>query len=153
MKRDALYHILDRAFRQALDRLHKTESSASIVDLYLLPNPDAGEFTVFDDEDHLLVKVSVPVWEEQYETVDTDAALSESESILREIVHVVKEEGGFDQINIMKPFSVLMVDEEMETLSELLLIDDDEQILLDDDFLKHMDEELDVFFEKLMSDI
>ena len=152
MKRDALYHILDRAFRKALEQLQKTESSAAIVDLYLYPNPEAGDFTVFDDEDHLLVKVPVEVWEEQYETMDTDAALNECESILKEIVYAVRNEGGFDRVNIMKPFSVLMVDEEMETLSELLLIDD-EQILLDDDFLKHMDEELDVFFKQLMSDI
>jgi len=152
MKRDALYHILDRAFRKALEQLQKTESSAAIVDLYLYPNPEAGDFSVFDDEDHLLVKVPVEVWEEQYETMDTDAALNECESILKEIVYAVRNEGGFDRVNIMKPFSVLMVDEEMETLSELLLIDD-EQILLDDDFLKNMDKELDVFFKQLMSDI
>lgn len=152
MKRDALHHILDRAFRKALDQLKETESSAAIVDLYLLPNPDAGDFSIFDDEDHLLVKVTVPAWEEQFETMDTDAVLNECESVLKDIVHAVRDEGGFDRINIMKPFSVLMVDEEMETLSELLLIDD-EQLLLDDDFLKHMDEELDDFFKQLMSDI
>jgi len=152
MKRDALYHILDRAFRQALERLQKSESSASIVDLYLLPNPDAGEFSVFDDEDHLLEKVNVPIWEEECETVDTDAALVECQVILKEIAHAIYNEGIFDQINIMKPFSVLMVDEEMETISELLLIDD-EQLILDDDFLKQMDEELDDFYKQLMSDI
>jgi len=152
MKRDALYHILDRAFRQAIERLQKTESSASIVDLYLLPNPDAGEFSVYDDEDNLLEKVNVRVWEEEIETVDTDAALVECQSILKEIAHAIFDEGLFDQINIMKPFSVLMVDEEMETIAELLLIDD-EQLILDDDFLKHMDEELDEFYKQLMSDI
>jgi len=153
MKRDSLYHILDRAFRRALEELQKSESSAAIVDLYLLPNPDTATFTVFDDEDHVLVKVPVPIWEEQYETVDTtDAALTDCESVLKEIVHAVKAEGGFDKINIMKPFSVLMVDDEMETISELLLLDD-EQLILDDDFLKHMDKELDEFFEQLMADI
>ncbi|MDD4922537.1 MAG: hypothetical protein PHS30_08705 [Bacteroidales bacterium] len=152
MKRDALYHILDRAFRKALEELQEKESSTSIVDLYLLPNPDAGEFTVFDDEDHILVKAPVSVWEEQFETLDSDMALQECESILKEIVHVVKEEGIFDRINIMKPFSVLMVDEEMEVISELLLIDD-EQVIINDDFLKHIDEELDTFLKQLMSDI
>jgi hypothetical protein len=152
MKRDALYHILDRAFRKALEQLKETDSSASIVDLYLLPNPDAGEFTVFDDEDHVLVKVPVSVWEDQFETMSTEESLKECESVLKEIVYAVKEEGGFESLNIIKPFSVLMVDEEMETLAELLLIDD-EQLLIDDDFLKHMDEELDGFFKQLMSDI
>ena len=152
MKRDALYHILDRAFRNALVQLRETESSAAIVDLYLLPNPEAGDFTIFDDEDHVLVKVSVSVWEEQYENMDSDAALQECELVLKEIVQAVKEEGVFEQLNIMKPFSVLMVDEEMETISELLLIDD-EQYIIDDDFLKNMDEDLDNFYKQLMSDV
>jgi len=151
MKRDVLYHLLDRTFRKALEQLKETESSTSIVDLYLLPNPDAGEFTVFDDEDHILVKVTVPSWEEQFESMDSDTVLMECELILKDIVHAVKEEGGFDNLNILKPFSVLMVDEEMETIAELLLIDD-EQLLLDDDFLKQMDEDLDDFLKHLMSD-
>jgi hypothetical protein len=152
MKRDTIYHILDRAFRKALEQLQSRESSTAIVDLYLLPNPDAGDFTVLDDEDHVLVKVPVSVWEEQYDTMDSDETLNECESILYEIVHAVKEEGGFENLNIIKPFSVLMVDEEMETIAELLLIDDD-QMLIDDDFLEHMDDELDGFFKQLMSDI
>ena len=152
MKREALYHILDHTFRKAMAQLDKSDSSAAIVDLYLLPNPDAGDFTILDDDDHVLVKEPVSVWEEQYETMDSDEALKECESVLREIVHVVKEEGGFGHINIMKPFSVLMVDEEMEIIAEILLIDD-EQMLLDDDFLDHMDKELDGFYKQLMSDI
>lgn len=152
MKREALYNILDHTFRKAMAQLDKSVSSAAIVDLYLLPNPDAGDFTILDDDDHVLVKEPVSVWEEQYETMDSDEALKECESVLREIVHAVKEEGGFEQINIMKPFSVLMVDEEMEIIAEILLIDD-EQMLIDDDFLDHMDKELDGFYKQLMSDI
>jgi len=152
MKKEALYHLLDRAFRKALEKLEVSESQAAIVDLYLLPNPEAGEFSVYDDEDHELIKVPVDVWQENYETLDNEAELKECEVLLVEIANKIKDEGLFDKINILKPFSVLMVDEEMETLAELLLIDD-EQYLVDDHFLKHMDQELDEFFEKLMADI
>jgi hypothetical protein len=152
MKKEALYHLLDRAFRKALEHLEVSESQAAIVDLYLLPNPEAGEFSVFDDEDHELIKVPVDIWQENYETLDNEAELKECEAILVEIANKVKDEGIFERINILKPFSVLMVDEDMETLAELLLIDD-EQYLVDDHFLKNMDEELDAFFEKLMADI
>jgi hypothetical protein len=152
MKRDALFQTLNHAYREALEKLTDSESSAAVVDLYLFPNPESGDFTIYDDEDNILVKVPVPVWEEQYESMDTDASLNECESILREIVNKTKEEGLYENLNILKPFSILMVDEEMETISELLMIDE-EQLLLDDDFLKHMDEELDGFFKQLMSDI
>jgi hypothetical protein len=152
MKRDALFQTLNHAFRKALDKLLDTESSAAVVDLYLFPNPESGDFTIFNDEDQVLVKVSVPVWEEQYESMDTEAALNECEELLREIVNNVKNEGLYEKLNILKPFSILMVDEEMETISELLMIDE-EQLLLDDEFLKHMDEELDGFLKQLMSDV
>jgi len=152
MKKEALYHLLDRTFRKALEQLEVSESQAAIVDLYLLPNPEAGEFSVFDDEDHELIKVPVNAWQEEYETLDNEAELKECEIILKEIVHKAKDEGAFEKINILKPFSVLMVDEEMETLAELLLIDD-EQYLVDDHFLRNMDKDLDEFFEKLMADI
>lgn len=151
MKRDTLFQTFNHAFRRALDKLNDPDSSA-VVDLYLFPNPESGDFTIFDDEDRILVKVQVPLWEEQFETLDTELALSESENILREIVNTAKEEGLYDNINILKPFSILMVDDEMETLAELLMLDDD-QLLLDDDFIKHMDQELDTFLKELMSDI
>jgi hypothetical protein len=152
MKKEALNHLLDRTFRKALELLEVSESQAAIVDLYLLPNPEAGEFSVIDDEEHALIKVPVAFWQENFETLNGEEELKECETMLREIVHKAKEEGAFEKINILKPFSVLLVDEEMETIAELLLIDD-EQYLMDDHFLKHIDEELDAFFEKLMSDI
>jgi hypothetical protein len=152
MKNDALQHLLDRAIRRALEKLQSSADSAAIVDLYLFPNPEAGEFTVFDDEDHILEKTPVSVWQEQFDTMDTEAELKDCEIILGKIVEQIREEGLFEQLNIMKPFSVLMVDEEMETICELMLLDD-EQCIIDDNFLKYMDEELDDFFKKLMSDI
>ena len=152
MKRDALFQTLNHAFRKALEKLIDTESSAAAVDLYLFPNPESGDFTIYDDEDQILVKISVPVWEEQFESLDTESALKECEEILREIVYNAKEEGLYEKLNIIKPFSILMVDEEMESISELLMLDE-EQLLLDDEFLKHMDEELDGFFKQLMSDM
>lgn len=152
MKRQALFQTLDSAFRKAIERLMLSTSSAAIVDLYLLPNPEAGDFTILDDEDNILVKASVQVWEEQFEPSETDTLLKECEEILREVINNAKNEGLFEKINILKPFSILLVDDEMETIAELLLIDD-EQLLLDDEFMKHIDQELDGFFKKLMSDI
>jgi hypothetical protein len=152
MKNEALHQSLDRAFRNALKQLEMSESQTAVVDLYLLPNPEAGEFSVLDDEENLLVKTTISDWQERYETLDAEAELKTCEAVLGDIVRKGKEEGLFDKINIIKPFSVLMVDEEMETLAELLLIDDD-QLLMDDSFLKHLDQELDAFLEKLMSDI
>ena len=152
MKIQALYDIMDCATRKALEILQVSDSHTAIVDLYLQPNPEAGEFTVLDDEDHTLVKMPVDVWQEQYETIDVEAELKIAEEVLRKLIQVLNKEGLFETISTIKPFSVLMINEDMETLAELLLLDD-EQYVLDDDFLNHLDKDLTNFYEKLMSDI
>ena len=50
---------------------------------------------------------------------------------------------------ILKPFSFVLVDEDKETLAELLLIDDD-TLLVNEELLKGLDEELDEFLKKLL---
>lgn len=147
----ALYELMDQAFHKALVQLQDSESRAAIVDLYLQPNPEAGEFVILDDEDHALIKIPVSDWQEKYETIDVDYELKQAEAALSEIVTKANAAGAFDTLNILKPFSVVLVNDEMEQLAELLLLDD-EQVMLDDSFLKNMDQELDDFFQKLMAD-
>lgn len=45
----------------------------------------------------------------------------------------------------MKPYSFVLVDEDRETVAELLLVDDEDTLLLNDELLKGLDEELDAF--------
>ena len=45
--------------------------------------------------------------------------------------------------------TILVVDDEKETLAELLLMDDD-TLLVNDELLKGLDEELDEFLKKLL---
>lgn len=52
-------------------------------------------------------------------------------------------------MTILKPFSFVLVDEDKETLAELLLIDDD-TLLVNEELLKGLDEELDEFLKKLL---
>lgn len=149
---DALYDLMDSALRKALANLQANDSSAAIVDLFLQPNPEAGEFSVLDDEDHLLIKVPIALWQEQYETVNVEDEFLKAEITLKKVVQNAQNDGLFESLNILKPFSVLMVNDEMDTLAELLLIDD-EQIMMDDSFLNSIDQELNDFYEKLMSGI
>jgi hypothetical protein len=152
MKTEALSFTLEFAFRKALSKLKERKSDAAIVDLFLCLNPESGDFTVLDDEDNSLIKLSVPAWEEIPEGTDTDDLLGEGERALREITLKCMNEGLFEQLNILKPFSVLMVDEEMEVLAELLTLDE-EQVLLNEEFVKQMEDELDTFYNNLMADI
>lgn len=61
----------------------------------------------------------------------------------------MKSAGDFDQMTNLKPFSFVLVDEDKETLAELLLMDDD-TLMVSDELLKGLDEELDEFLKKLL---
>ena len=61
----------------------------------------------------------------------------------------MKNAGDFDKMTILRPFSFVLVDEDKETLAELLLIDDD-TLLVNEELLKGLDEELDEFLKKLL---
>ena len=61
----------------------------------------------------------------------------------------MKDNGDFDKLTILKPYSFVLVDEDRETVAELLLIDDD-TLLVNDELLKGLDEELDTFLKELL---
>ena len=50
----------------------------------------------------------------------------------------------------MKPYSFVLIDEEKETVAELLMVDDLETMFLNDNLLKGLDEELDAFLKDLL---
>jgi hypothetical protein len=61
----------------------------------------------------------------------------------------MKEAGRFENLAIFTPYSFVLIDEDKETLAELILIDDD-VVLLSDELLKGMDKELDDFWDELL---
>lgn len=61
----------------------------------------------------------------------------------------MKNQGAFDKLTIMKPFSFVLVDDDKETIVELLLLDDD-TLLVNEELLKGLDEELDAFLKDLL---
>ena len=61
----------------------------------------------------------------------------------------MKNEGKFDKLTILKPVSFVLVDDDRETMAELLLMDDD-TLLVNEELLKGLDEELDSFLKELL---
>ena len=69
--------------------------------------------------------------------------------ILSNLLCNLKNRGAFDKLTIMKPFSFVLVDDDKETIAELLLLDDD-TLLVNEELLKGLDEELDAFLKDLL---
>ena len=78
-----------------------------------------------------------------------DDFYEDAERIFRTVLCRMKENGSFDKLTILKPYSFVLVDEDKETISELLLVDDD-TLLVNDELLKGLDKELDDFLKDLL---
>ena len=117
----------------------------AVTDIHLQPDQTSGQLTIFNDDDEELANVMIEEWA----TYDGDDFMENVEPSLKSILCRMKEAGDFEKITILKPYSFVLVDEEKETVAELLLVDDD-TILVDDELLKGLDKELDEFLKNLL---
>lgn len=132
--------------KEAVSRYITMDDNSVVTDIHLQPRQDSGELLIFNDEDEELARTIIDEWVDY----DGDDFYKEVEPVLRAEVTVLKDEGELDKLCLMKPYSFVLVDEEKETISELLLIDDEDTLLLDDELLKGLDEELDAFLKDLL---
>ena len=134
------------ALKTALCRYASEGDETVVTDIHLQPNSESGELIIFDDDDQELSRTFFNEWVE-YESDDFYTVV---EPILRAEVEALKESGKLEKLCLMKPYSFVLVDEDKETVAELLLVDEDETLLLNDELLKGLDEELDAFLKDLL---
>lgn len=134
------------ALKTALCRYTSEGDETVVTDIHLQPNSESGELIIFDDDDQELSRTIINEWVE-YESDDFYTVV---EPILRAEVEALKESGKLEKLCLMKPYSFVLVDEDKETVAELLLVDEDDTLLLNDKLLKGLDEELDAFLKDLL---
>lgn len=137
--------LLEEVIKKAISRYTCHCGQTIVTDIHLQPNQDSGELFFFDDEDGELANVTIEEWM-AYEGGDFYENI---ERILSTLLCKMKNASAFDNMTILKPFSFVLVDDEKETLAELLLIDDD-TLLVNDELLKGLDKELDTFLKDLL---
>lgn len=134
------------ALKEALCRYVPGGEESVVTDIHLQPNSESGELVIYDDDDKVLARTIVNEWVEY----DSDDFYAVVEPILRTELEALKATGLLEKLSLMKPYSFVLVDEEKETVAELLLVDDEETLLLNDELLKGLDEELDAFLKDLL---
>lgn len=147
MKLSAQSHAsIASSLREAVDKYMADGERTVVTDIHLQPKQDSGELIIFDDDDEELSRTIIEEWVDYSE----DDFYTIVERILRGEINSLKEAGLMDKLAIMKPYSFVLVDDDKETVAELLLIDDEDTLLLNDELLKGLDEELDAFLKDLL---
>ena len=137
---------LKATIRKAIGKF-TVEDETFVTDLHIQANPQTGTVSLIDDDDNELGRTSVKEWVE-YDGDDFEEMVTDT---LTAILQEMKDAGDFAKVQIMQPYSFVYVDEDKETIAELLLMDDD-TLIVTDGLLKGLDEELNEFIKDLLSD-
>ncbi len=134
------------AIKEAVSRYKGNSANHEVTDIHLQPNPESGELLIFNDDEEELSRTAVEEWADY----ESDTFEKEAEIVLRKAIVELKEQSAFDDLSLLKPYSFVLVDENKETIVELMLVDDEDTLLLDEELLKGLDEELDAFLKDLL---
>lgn len=137
--------LLETTIRQAVSKYTCNCQQTIVTDIHLQANQTSGELTLFDDDDNEMASTVIEEWV-AYENNDFYGSV---ERKLSSLLNSMKNKGEFDKVTILMPYSFVLVDDEKETVAELLLMDDD-TLLVNEELLKGLDEELDAFLKKLL---
>ena len=136
---------IESAIQKAVGKYVCGCDQTAVTHIHLQPDQTSGQLTIYNDDDEELANVMIEEWA----TYDGDDFMENVEPNLKSILCRMKDAGDFDKVTILKPYSFVLVDEDKETVAELLLIDDD-TLLVDDEQLKGLDKELDEFLKNLL---
>lgn len=136
---------IERALKKIISKYPQTGEEEVLTDIHLQVKPDSGELLAFNDDDQELTRCVVEQWIDN----NDENFYDEVTPVLRLCIQNLK--GEFEKLPILKPYSFVLIDDDKETISDLYLVDDD-KLIFDGDLLKGLDEELDEFLKKLLSE-
>ncbi len=133
--------------QEAIQKVLSIQNEEVITDFHIQTNSDTGEVRICDDNDDILATTNV----EGCEEMNNDEFRHLIGKSLRQELERLNQEKAFDQLDIFRPFSFVLEDEDKETIEDLLVVDN-ETIMLSEELLNGLDQELDDFIGKLMAD-
>ena len=136
---------LERALRKVTEKFPGTEEASLLTDIHIRVTQDTGEVMVFDDDEQELTRCVVEQWIDNKD----DDFYNDVTSALRMAINKHKE--SIDSMSILKPFSLVLEDDDKETIAELYVVDDD-TVIIDEELMAGLDKDLDDFFAKLISE-
>lgn len=138
---------LNEALQKIVNLYSGEEDQLISTDFYFMPSSGEGRLYVFNDNDEEIAIAEVPEWKEYQH----GAFYTEVETELREAIKAANGEGELERLAVWMPYSFVLVDEERESIAELLLVDED-TLLVTDSLLEGLDDELNAFIDKLLNE-
>lgn len=129
---------------EKMARNYVTAEETKVTDFHIKVNGENGDMSIHDDDGNALARVHIIEWEGVH-----DEEIFEKE--LRSTLGKMQEKGMFESLNIAKPYSFVLTDDDDVSIVDLLIIDDD-TLILSEDLLAGFDEEMNEFLKQLLEE-
>ncbi|MCQ2083088.1 MAG: hypothetical protein MJY58_01145 [Bacteroidaceae bacterium] len=143
---ESSYQEIKKLIQLAIEPYRKSQEQSVVTDIHLQPIRETGEFIVSDD-DSVLASAQLS----DLSDIPEDIFYDVMENSLKSVLKLIDREQPLEQLSIWKPFSFVLVDDDKETVAELMLFDED-NALLGQSLMQGLDEELDDFLKTLLAD-
>lgn len=140
---DSILQQIERALRKVATKFPLNEEQSPLTDILIQVKQESGELLVFNDDDVELTRCVVEEWIDNKDDDFYEAV----QPILKKAIAALSD--TLDNLNILKPYSFVLIDEDRETVADLYLVDDD-TLIIDSDLMKGMEEDLNAFLENLL---
>lgn len=134
-----------KLIEEAVRKAAEGSDEEVITDFHVLAGSDGGEVCITDDNDEVLAKGNVEGFEEKND--------KEFRKIIarnfKQVLGKMDSAHAFDGLNLFRPFSFVLIDNDHETLEDLYVVDSD-TVVVSDELLKGLDDELNDFLNHLL---
>jgi hypothetical protein len=136
---------IERAIKKIADKYPSSEEASQMTDIHIRVTQETGELMAFDDDDNEITRCVVEQWIDNKD----DDFYEQIVPIVRRCIEKQKE--LVDNMGILKPYSLVLEDDDKEHVGELYVADDD-TVIIDSELMAGLDKDLDDFFENLLKE-
>lgn len=136
---------IERVIKKLSQKFPFADEPTMLTDIHLRLTQESGELLAFDDDDKEITRCVIEEWIDNKDSSFYDDATE----ILRRCFQKNNQE--VDNWGILKPYSVVLEDEDGEFVAELYVADDD-TFIFGGDLMKGLDEDLDKFLKDLFEE-
>ena len=136
---------IERAIKKIVQKFPTDEETSILTDVHLRVSQDSGEILAFDDNEQEITRCVVEQWIDCKDENFYDEIADCLRGLLRKNAEII------DNLGLLKPYSLVLEDDDKQHLGELYLADDD-TIILGGDLMQNLDQDLDGFLDELLKD-
>jgi len=143
---DQTFHQIERVLKKMGQKFPSVETPTLLTDIHMRVSQESGELLAYDDDENEITRCVVEEWIDNKE----DNFYDDVTMILRQVLR--RNSKLIDDYGLLKPFSIVLEDDERESISELYICDGD-TIIISGELMEGLDKDLDKFYEDLMKDL